>query len=96
MQCKDPFKNCDDWECIKNGCQSDVPSIEIGEMVDDKFLVVHDVVEHKDGTATVQLDLGKNALRLLVEIGFHSIVRAGIEQNYSAKTDKETTEDESK
>lgn len=78
MKCKDPFKNCDDWECIKKGCQSNAPTIEISHLHDDDFLVVHEVVEHEDGTATVQLDIGKNVLRTLVEVGFIAILRDGI------------------
>jgi hypothetical protein len=78
MKCKDPFKNCDDFACIKNGCQSDARSIEIGHLHDDDFLVVHEVVENPDGTATVQLDIGKNALRTLVEVGFIAILKKGI------------------
>lgn len=81
MNCKDPFKNCDDFECLKNGCQSDVkpkPSIEIGHLNDDDFLVVHEVKEHEDGSATVQLDLGANAMRTLLQVGFIAIIKQGI------------------
>ena len=54
------------------------PSIEIGHLNDDDFLVVHEVVENPDGTATVQLDLGKNALRTLLQVGFIAIIKQGI------------------
>jgi hypothetical protein len=87
MKCKDPFKNCDDFECLKNGCQSDAATIEIGHLHDDDFLVVHDVVENPDGTATVQLDLGKNALRTLLEVGFIAIIKQGI-RNAEAEDSK--------
>ena len=78
MQCKDPFKNCDEWECIKSGCQSSAPSIEISHLTDDDFIIVHEVVENEDGTASVALDLGKNALRMLIEIGFIAVIKEGI------------------
>lgn len=78
MKCKDPFKTCDDWECLKNGCQSDASTIEIGHLNDDDFLVVHEVQEHEDGSATVQLDLGANAMRTLLQVGFIAIIKQGI------------------
>jgi len=54
------------------------PSIEIGHLNDDDFLVVHEVVEHEDGSATVQLDLGANAVRTLLQVGFITIIKKGI------------------
>ena len=51
------------------------PSIEIGHLNDDDLLVVHDIVEHEDGSATVQLDLGANAVRTLLQVGFIAIIR---------------------
>ena len=77
--CKDPFKQCDEWECKKAGaCQSDVPSIEISHLHADDYIAVGEVAEHEDGSATFELTLGKNALRLIVEVGFTSILRDGI------------------
>ena len=77
--CKDPFKQCDEWECKKAGaCQSDVPSLEIGHLTADDYIAVGEVAEHEDGSATFELTLGKNALRLIVEVGFTSILRDGI------------------
>lgn len=54
------------------------PSIEIGHLNDDDFLVVHEVKEHEDGSATVQLDLGANAMRTLLQVGFITILKQGI------------------
>jgi len=54
------------------------PSIEIGHLNDDDFLVVHEVKEHEDGSATVQLDLGANAVRTLLQVGFITIIKQGI------------------
>ena len=77
--CKDPFKECDDWECKNAGaCQSDVPSIEIGHLTEDNYIAVGEVKEHEDGSATFELTLGKNALRTIVEVGFTSILRDGL------------------
>lgn len=79
IKCKDPFKNCDDWECQKAGaCQSSAPTLEIGHLHDKDFIVVHEVIENDDGTASVQLDLGANALRMLVEIGFVAMLKQGL------------------
>lgn len=77
--CKDPFKQCDEWECKKAGaCQSDVPSIEIGHLTADDYIAVGEVTEHEDGSATFELTLGSNALRTLVQVGFTSLLRDGI------------------
>ena len=81
MECKDPFKNCDDWDCIKNGCQSDAgarPSIEIENLTDPRLLVVHHIEEHEDGTATLTVDIGSAALRTIVEVGLITIIKNGI------------------
>ena len=77
--CKDPFKQCDEWECKNAGaCQSDIPSIEIGHLHSDDYIAVGEVQEHEDGSATFELTLGKNALRTIVEVGFTSILRDGL------------------
>lgn len=77
--CKDPFKQCDEWECKNAGaCQSEVPSIEISHLHEDDFIAVGEVQEHEDGSATFELTLGKNALRVIVEVGFTAILRDGI------------------
>lgn len=78
MKCKDPFKTCDDWECLKNGCQSDARTMDISHLTDDDFLVVHEVIENEDGTASIKLDIGKNVLQMLVNVGFNSVVRYAI------------------
>lgn len=81
--CKDPFKNCDEWECKNAGaCQSDIPSIEISHLTDDDYIAVGEVTENEDGSGTFELTLGKNALRTMVEIGFTAILRDGIKSLY--------------
>jgi len=54
------------------------PSIEIGHLNDDDLLVVHEVEEHEDGSATVQLDLGAKAIKTLIQVGFIAIMKQGI------------------
>lgn len=77
--CKDPFKNCDEWECKNAGaCQSDVPSLEIGHLTEDDYIAVGEMTEHEDGSATFELTLGKNALRTIVQVGFTTMLRDGI------------------
>lgn len=86
FKCKDPFKRCDDWECQKAGkCQSDAKTLEISHLTDDDFLVVHDVIEHDDGTASIRLDIGKNVLQMLVNVGFNSIIRYAIRNEGAVK-----------
>ena len=55
-------------------------SIEIGDLLDDKRIVVHEVIENEDGSATVTLDLGADALRMIIQVGFLTIVKRGIEE----------------
>ena len=87
--CKDPFKECDEWECKKAGaCQSDVPSIEIGHLTEDDYIAVGEVTEHEDGSATFELTLGSNALRTLVQVGFTTMMRNGI-NSLSKKDEKD-------
>ena len=77
--CKDPFKQCDEWECKKAGaCQSDVPSLEIGHLTTDDYIAVGEATEHEDGSATFELTLGKNALRTIVQVGFTTLLRDSI------------------
>lgn len=87
--CKDPFKECDEWECKKAGaCQSDIPSLEIGHLTEDDYIAVGEVQEHEDGSATFELTLGSNALRTLVQVGFTTMMRNGI-NSLSKKDEKD-------
>lgn len=58
-------------------------SIEIDELYEDALIVVHEIEEHEDGSATVRLDIKPKALRVLVEVGLMSIfnkaVKDGVE-----------------
>ena len=54
--------------------------IEIGDLLDDKRIVVHNVIENEDGSATVTLDIGTEALRTIIQVGFLTIVKRGIEE----------------
>lgn len=56
-------------------------SIEIGDLLEDKFIVVHDVIEHEDGSASVQLDIGADAMRILLQIGFITMIKEGIRKD---------------
>lgn len=52
--------------------------LEIGGLYEDQFIVVHHVRENDDGSADVELQLGKDALRFLVEIGFIAMLKEGM------------------
>lgn len=54
--------------------------IEIGDLLDDKRIVVHEVIENEDGSATVKLDIGADALRTIIQVGFLTILNRGIEE----------------
>jgi hypothetical protein len=56
-------------------------SLEIGDLLEDKFIVVHDVVEHEDGSASVKLDIGADAMRILLQIGFITMIKEGIRKD---------------
>lgn len=47
-------------------------------MSDDTELVIRSITDHDDGSATVTLELGPEALRLLVEIGFRTVIKQAI------------------
>ena len=49
--------------------------IDIGEIDNRNMIVVHHVTENDDGSATVQLDLGAESLRFLIELGFCTLVK---------------------
>lgn len=53
-------------------------TIEIGKLDNRDMIVVHHVTENEDGSATVELDLGANAVRLLIELGFSALVKEAI------------------
>lgn len=53
-------------------------TIDISELDNKDMIVVHHVTENEDGSATVQLDLGANALRFLIELGFCTLVKEAI------------------
>lgn len=53
-------------------------TINISELDDQNMIVVHKVTENEDGTASVQLDLGANAVQLLIELGFRALVKEAI------------------
>lgn len=53
-------------------------TIDISELDNRDMIIVHHVTENEDGSATVQLDLGENALRFLIEFGFCTLVKEAI------------------
>lgn len=55
-------------------------SIEIGDLLDDKRIVVHEVIENEDGSASVKLDIGADALQTIIQVGFLTILKRGIQE----------------
>lgn len=55
-------------------------NIEIGDLLDDKRIVVHEVIENEDGSASVKLDIGADALQTIIQVGFLTILKRGIEE----------------
>lgn len=55
-------------------------SLEIGDLLEDKFIVVHDVIAHIDGSASVKLNIGADAMRILLQIGFITMIKEGMKQ----------------
>lgn len=53
-------------------------TIEIDELYKDALIVVHEVEEHEDGSATVRVDIKPEALRVIVEIGLMSIFNQAV------------------
>lgn len=49
--------------------------IEIDDLLDDSYIAVKEVIENDDGSANVELVLGKKSLELLVQVGFVSIIK---------------------
>lgn len=56
-------------------------TINISNLDDQNMIVVHKVTENEDGTASVQLDLGANAVQLLIELGFRTLVKEAIKMD---------------
>ena len=46
----------------------------------DAFIKVGDLVEHEDGSATMQIDTTPEATRLLVEIGLVSLLEKALDE----------------
>jgi len=46
----------------------------------DAFITVGDLVEHEDGSATMQIDTTPEATRLLVEIGLVSLLEKALDE----------------
>ena len=53
-------------------------AIEIGDILENSAIIVHSVVEHDDGTATVTMDVKPKAMKLLLELGFATLVERGL------------------
>lgn len=60
-------------------------SFDISHLTDADMIVVHQVTENEDGTASVELDLGANTLRLLIELGFCALVKESIKMGCEEK-----------
>lgn len=56
-------------------------TIDISDLDDQNMIVVHKVTENENGTASVQLDLGANAVQLLIELGFRALVKEAIKMD---------------
>lgn len=61
--------------------------LEIGGLYEDQFIVVNNVRENDDGSADCELQLGKDALRFLVELGFIAMLKEGMK--YQSEQDAE-------
>ena len=46
----------------------------------DAFITVSDLVEHENGSATMQIDTTPDATRLLVEIGLISLLEKALDE----------------
>ena len=53
-------------------------AIDISDLDDRDMIVVHEVTENEDGSANIQLDLGANAVRFLIELGFCTLLKKAI------------------
>ena len=55
-------------------------TIEIDELYKDALIVVHEVEEHEDGSASIRLDIKPEALRVVVEVGLMSILNQTVKE----------------
>ena len=53
-------------------------TIEIDEIYNDALVVVHEVEEHEDGSATVRLDIKPKALKTILEVGLLTIFKKAV------------------
>lgn len=53
-------------------------TIEIDEIYNDALVVVHEVEEHEDGSATVRLDIKPKALKVILEVGLLTIFKQAV------------------
>jgi len=52
--------------------------IEIASIYENAAIIVHEVAENEDGSATVKLDLLPEALRMVIEVGFITLIKQGL------------------
>lgn len=55
-------------------------TIEIDELYKDALIVVHEVEEHEDGSASIRLDIRPEALRVVVEVGLMAILNQTVKE----------------
>lgn len=55
-------------------------TIEIDELYKDALIVVHEVEEHEDGSASIRLDIKPEALRVVVEVGLMAILNQTVKE----------------
>lgn len=56
-------------------------TIEIDEIYNDALVVVHEVEEHEDGSATVRLDIKPKALKAILEVGLLTIFKKAVKES---------------
>ena len=66
--------------------------VDISHLDKDNMLIVHCVTENEDGSANVELDIGGDALRLLIELGFRTLLTLAIEAGVNNSDDKQGEE----
>ena len=55
-------------------------TIEIDELYKDALIVVHEVEEREDGSASVRLDIKPQALKVIVEVGLMAIFKQAVKE----------------
>lgn len=55
-------------------------TIEIDDLYKDALIVVHEVEEHEDGSASIRLDIKPEALRVVVEVGLMAILNQTVKE----------------